>query len=184
MLPRIASGDMTAVDECLDRYGGLVWSLASRLSPTSTDAEDAVQEIFIDLWRNAARYREDLGEEATFVATIARRRLIDRQRKFRRDPEQQPVESLDLIESGIPEVSAIDRSDDEQRAVACLGKLRENERQVLELSIYHGLPQSRIAHQTGVPLGTVKTLIRRGLAQLRSCMKIGTRLRAEGGVSV
>lgn len=183
LLPRIALGDTTAVDDCLDRYGALVWSLASRLSPTSTDAEDAVQEIFIDLWRNASRYRADLGEEVTFVSMIARRRLIDRQRKFRRDPEQQLVERMELVESGAPDTSGIDRSDDEQRAVACLEKLRENERQILELSIYHGLPQSRIAHQTGVPLGTVKTLIRRGLAQLRNCMKIGTRLRAEGGVS-
>jgi RNA polymerase sigma factor (sigma-70 family) len=184
LLPRIALGDTTAVDECLDRYGALVWSLASRLSPTNADAEDAVQEIFIHLWRNASRYRDDMGEEVTFVSTIARRKLIDRLRKFRRDQAHQSPDELDRVEVGNPGLSAIDHSDDSRRAVACLEKLRENERQAIELSVYHGLPQSRIAEQTGTPLGTVKTLIRRGLVQLRNCMKIGSRLHAEGGVSV
>jgi RNA polymerase sigma-70 factor (ECF subfamily) len=184
LLPRIALGDTTAVDAFLDRYGALVWSLASRLSPTNTDAEDAVQEIFIHLWRNAGRYREDVGEEVTFVSTIARRKLIDRQRKLRRDVAYQSVEEQELGGVGNPDLAAIENSDDSRRAVACLGKLRETERQVIELSVYHGLPQARIAEQTGTPLGTVKSLIRRGLLQLRNCMKIGPRLRAEGGVSI
>lgn len=184
LLPRIALGDTTAVDEFLDRYGALVWSLASRLSPTNADAEDAVQDIFIHLWRNAGRYRGELGEEVTFVSTIARRKLIDRQRKYRRDLAYQSVEERDLGGVGNPDLAAIDNSDDSRRAVACLGKLRDNERQAIELSVYHGLPQARIAEKTGTPLGTVKTLIRRGLVQLRNCMKIGSRLRAEGGVSI
>ena len=70
------------------------------------------------------------------------------------------------------------------RATACLEKLRQNEREVLELSIYHGLSQSRIAEQTGAPLGTVKTMIRRALTQLRTCMQVGSQLRAEGGVRI
>ena len=57
-LKRIASGDKTAVQDCLDKYGGLVWSLARRMSPNTDDAEDAVQEIFIDVWKNAARFDE------------------------------------------------------------------------------------------------------------------------------
>ena len=183
LLPRIVLGDTTAVDECIERYGALVWSLASRLSPTNVDAEDAVQEIFIHLWQSAGRYRDDLGDEATFVSTIARRKLIDRLRKFRRDRAHQSLDEMDTIEVGNPGLATVDSSDDSRRAVACLEKLRDNERQAIELSVYHGLPQSQIAEQTGTPLGTVKTLIRRGLVQLRNCMKIGTRRHAEGGVS-
>jgi len=183
LLPRVAQGEVAAIDECLDRYGGLVWSLARRLSPTTPDAEDAVQEIFVDLWRNAARYREDLGEEATFVATVARRRLIDRQRKLSRTPKPQSIDETTFAYAS-PEVTTIETSEDGQRAAACLDKLRENEREVLELSIYHGLPHSRISERTGTPLGTVKTLIRRGLTQLRSCMQLSIRVIAEGGVSL
>ena len=85
LLPRIANGETAAIDECLDRYGGLVWSLARRLSPSPSDAEDAVQEIFVDIWRNASRFREDVASEVTFVAMLARRRLVSRMRRSQRD---------------------------------------------------------------------------------------------------
>jgi RNA polymerase sigma factor (sigma-70 family) len=182
ILPRVARGEINAIDECLDRYGGLVWSLACRLSPSKSDAEDAVQEIFVDLWRSAGRFHEDLGSEATFVSTLARRRLIDRQRKMSRNLELQSIDDLN-VEYPSPQASSrTEMVDDAIRATACLEKLRENEREVLELSIYHGLTQSRISERTGAPLGTVKTLIRRGLTQLRTCMQLGSRLHAEGGV--
>lgn len=183
LLPRVAQGETAAVDECLDRYGSLVWSLARRLSPTMADAEDAVQEIFVDLWRSAGRYSEDHGEEVTFVSMLARRRLIDRLRSLRRRPEPQ---SIDLAASvrAAPVTSVTETSEDAVRATECLAKLRENAREVLELSIYHGLPGTSIAERTGLPLGTVKTLIRRALTQLRACMQVVRRLSAEGGVSL
>ncbi|HEY1068798.1 MAG TPA: sigma-70 family RNA polymerase sigma factor, partial [Pirellulales bacterium] len=87
LLPRVAAGQPSAVDECLARYGGLVWSLARRHTNNTSDAEDAVQEIFIDLWRSAARFNPQAASEATFVAMIARRRLIDRRRKQSSAPQ-------------------------------------------------------------------------------------------------
>ncbi|NOT59213.1 MAG: RNA polymerase subunit sigma-24, partial [Acidobacteria bacterium] len=65
LLPRIAAGDRAAVQDCIDAYGGLVWSLARKLTPTPADAEDAVQEIFIELWKSAARYDPSRCAEAT-----------------------------------------------------------------------------------------------------------------------
>ena len=184
ILPRVARGETNAIDECLDQYGGLVWSLACRLSPTTSDAEDAVQEIFVDLWRNAGRFREDLGAEVTFVSTLARRRLIDRQRKLRRNPEPKSIDETDVNLAAPQPRPQMELAEEGIRATACLEKLRQNERELLELSIYHGLTQTRIAEQTGTPLGTVKTLIRRALTQLRSCMQVGSRLHAEGGVQL
>jgi RNA polymerase sigma factor (sigma-70 family) len=91
LLPRIAAGDEGAVRECVSRYGALVWSLARRWSAESGDAEDAVQEIFIDLWRTAARYDLSRTSEAGWVAMIARRRLIDRARKRERLPVMESI---------------------------------------------------------------------------------------------
>jgi RNA polymerase sigma factor (sigma-70 family) len=182
ILPRVAKGETVAIDECLDRYGGLVWSLACRLSPTKSDAEDAVQEIFLDLWRSAGRFREDLGSETTFIATLARRRLIDRRRKLRRNPEHQSIDEMNVEYPAPQTYPQLDLAEEGIRATACLERLRQNERNMLELSIYHGLTQARIAEQTGSPLGTVKSVIRRALMQLRTCMQIGSRLHAEGAV--
>ncbi len=180
LLTRIANGDTGAVDECIDRYGGLVWSLARRLSSSIADAEDAVQEIFVDLWKNADRFRDELAGEATFVAMLARRRLIDRLRKSRRELESQPIDELALQYAAPPQTPPAELAEEGARAAACLEGLRSDERKVLELAIYHGLPQTRIAEQTGFPLGTVKTHARRGLSQLRDCMQVRNRRRPKG----
>ncbi len=80
LLQRIAQGDESAVPACLAAYGGLVWSLARRYASDPSDAEDAAQEVFIELWRHAGRFDPAVASEATFVATVARRRLLDRAR--------------------------------------------------------------------------------------------------------
>ncbi|MCC6451843.1 MAG: RNA polymerase subunit sigma-24, partial [Acidobacteria bacterium] len=72
ILKRIAAGDKNAVEDCLNAYGGLVYSIARKLMSNEADAEDAVQEAFIDIWKNAARYDEGVASEATFIAMIAR----------------------------------------------------------------------------------------------------------------
>ena len=91
VLPRIAAGDPAAVADCIARYGGLVWSLARRFLGNMTDAEDAVQDVFIELWKNAARYDPGLASEPTYITMIARRRLIDRKRRTGRVPPAQPL---------------------------------------------------------------------------------------------
>ena len=71
LLLRIAAGDKRAVNQCLDRYGGLVWSLARQFLGNVPDAEDAVQDIFIAIWSSAGRYKPDVASEVTFISTIA-----------------------------------------------------------------------------------------------------------------
>jgi RNA polymerase sigma factor (sigma-70 family) len=176
LLPRIANGETAAIDECLDRYGGLVWSLARRLSPSMSDAEDAVQEIFLDVWRNANRFREEVASEATFVAMLARRRLVSRMRQSQRDVGAQPIDETNLTYAAPQTRASLDISEEASQATACLERLKRDEREVLELSIYHGLPQSQIATRIGLPLGTVKSHARRGLSQLRDCMRLRSRV--------
>ena len=110
--------------------------------------------------------------------------MIDRQRKLRRNPEPLSIDETGVEYAAPQSSSQIELAEDGARATTCLEKLRQNEREVLVLSIYHGLTQTRIADRTGVPLGTVKTLIRRALTQLRNCMQVGSRLHAEGGVQL
>ena len=96
ILERIAGGDERAVKECLDRYGNLVWSIVRRMTAPA-DAEDAVQEIFVDLWKSAGRFEPERSSEAGFIAMIARRRMIDRLRSEERRPQNSPIpEDMDF----------------------------------------------------------------------------------------
>ncbi len=171
LLQRIAGGDRAAVGECMERYGALVWSLARRLSRTTADAEDATQEIFLDIWRSAGRYDASRGSDQVFIAMIARRRLIDRLRKSSSEPPMEPAEVLESLPAPRSEF-APQTSLEAARAERALAELRPEQRQVLELGLLHGLSQSEIASRLGMPLGTVKSAMRRGLIKVREFMNI------------
>ena len=172
ILKRIDARDKSAVQECLNTYGGLVWSLARRMLPNSEEAEDAVQEIFIDVWKNAGRFDETQASETTFVAMIARRRLIDRIRKENRQPNvasledvlAEPFENTDLM---------MQVSIEAKEAAEAMKDLRPEQRQILHLSIVQGLSHQEIADRINMPLGTVKTHARRGLMQVREILSAG-----------
>ena len=181
LLRRVAAGDSSAVDEVLDRYGGLVWSLARRFSADPADAEDGVQEVFIDVWRAADRFDESLSSEATFIAMIARRRLIDRARKRDRSPVTSNLVCDDLASGEVGQLDRLEHDDDIARAVSALQTLRPDQQQVLRLAVYEGLSHSEIAEATGRPLGTVKSLVRRGLVQIREVLRSVPGVAAGGG---
>lgn len=172
ILKRIASGNSPAVQECLDTYGGLVWSLALRMLPNADDAEDAVQEIFIDIWKNAARFDEVQASETTFIAMIARRRLIDRLRKENRQPN---VDSLDdiLVEPAGNKDQDLQICVEAKEAAKVMKNLRPEQRQILHLSIVQGFSHQEIADALKMPLGTVKTHARRGLIEVRELLGLG-----------
>jgi RNA polymerase sigma-70 factor (ECF subfamily) len=171
VLPRIAAGDPAAVTDCLARYGGLVWSLAHRFLGNPADAEDAVQDVFIELWKNAARYDPTRSSEPTYITMIARRRLIDRKRKAGRSPAPQPLPDEPVGRP--PGSDRIEVEDEAVKAAAVLGELRDDERRVIQMAVYDGLTHEEIAAATGLPVGTVKTHIRRGLIRVRERLAAG-----------
>ena len=171
VLQRIASGDPAAVRACIDQYGALVWSLSRRLSRTSSDAEDATQEIFLDIWKSAGRFDASQGTEKMFIAMIARRRLIDRLRKTSAEPPMAGDAELETVLWSDPGTASETASEAELAARALLD-LKADQRHVLELGLLHGLSQSEIAAKLGVPLGSVKSLMRRGLIKIRAAMNV------------
>ncbi|HEY8559065.1 MAG TPA: sigma-70 family RNA polymerase sigma factor [Pyrinomonadaceae bacterium] len=182
ILHRIRQGEKTAVQECLNKYGGLVWSLARRMSPSTEDAEDAVQEIFVDIWKNAARFDETQSSETTFVAMIARRRLIDRLRYAKRRIATDSLEDI-AAEPQNRADEELQTSIEAKDAARALKQLRPEQRQVLQLSIVQGLSHQEISDATGIPLGTVKTHARRGLLQVREFLGMSSISEAKGGTA-
>ena len=172
ILPRLSAGDPGAAEECLDRYGALVWSLARRHTRVAAEAEDAVQEIFLSLWKNASRFDRSKASEPAFITMIAKRRLIDLYRRKERRPEATTVESeLDRI----PDLRANEIEDraEARLAARALERLQPKEREAVLLSTYQGMSHSEIATHMELPLGTVKTYIRRGLIRVREMLESG-----------
>ena len=165
-LKRIAAGDRSAVEECLNAYGGLVWSIARNLLRNADDAEDAVQEVFVDVWKNAGRYDEAQSSETTFIAMIARRRVIDRIRHAARRISPDSLDDL-LLEPFTRSDRDLQTNMEANEAAEAMRKLRPEQQNVLRLSIVQGMSHQEIADALKMPLGTVKTHARRGLAQVR-----------------
>jgi RNA polymerase sigma-70 factor (ECF subfamily) len=136
------------------------------------DAEDAVQEIFLDIWKNAAKFDPAQASETTFVALIARRRLIDRIRFTQRRISAEPLDEI-LNEPAGGSERDLQIGIEGREAFRVLNELRPEQRQVLQLSIIHGLSHQEIADATGMPLGTVKTHARRGLLEARELLGLG-----------
>ena len=182
ILKRIADGDRTAVQDCMDKFGGLIWSIARKMLRNSEDAEDAVQEIFVEIWRTAGRYDEAKSSETTFVAMIARRRIIDR---IRASTRRISADSLDdvLLEPFTRADKQMQVSVEAGQAAEAMRVLRPEQQQVLRLSIVQGMSHQEISEATGMPLGTVKTHARRGLIQVRQAMGLGgSNISAEAAV--
>jgi RNA polymerase sigma-70 factor, ECF subfamily len=170
LLERIAAGDSTAVKECMDAYGSLVWAIARRMSYSVADAEDATQEIFLEIWKSAARYDSSRGSEAVFIATIGRRRLIDRMRARKRRPKTEEFDEEIASDAALEAPDAGAQAVEVAIATRALEQLGESEREILLLGIVDGLTHSEIAIATGKPLGTVKTHMRRGLIKVRALL--------------
>jgi RNA polymerase sigma-70 factor (ECF subfamily) len=137
------------------------------------EAEDAVQEIFVDVWKNAHRFDEAQGSETTFIAMIARRRIIDR---IRHSSRRITADSLDdvLLEPFTRTDRDIQLSVEAEEAANAIRTLRPEQQQVLRLSIVQGMSHQEIADATGMPIGTVKTHVRRGLIEVRESLGVGS----------
>jgi RNA polymerase sigma-70 factor, ECF subfamily len=157
------SGDQSAIAELYDRYSSIVYAVALRVLGDTMAAEDVLQEVFLQLWRNPGAFDAARGNLAAWLAVIARNRAIDALR--RRKPE---TDIEDVIVSVAPDLAAnADRTRAAEKVRGVLQDMAPAQRAALEMAYFEGLTHSEIASKTGEPLGTIKTRIRAGLMALR-----------------
>jgi RNA polymerase sigma-70 factor, ECF subfamily len=182
-LARAASGDGAALGALYDRHARGVYSLALRVLGVEADAEDVVQEVFAQAWRQASRYDEARGTVAAWLLIMTRTRAIDRLRARQARPDSAnatPDEVWDLRAAPtVDPAEAIAAEQDAARVREALAELPLMQRLALELAYFEGLTQSQIAARLEEPLGTVKTRIRVGLLKLRDALSRNT----SGGVA-
>ena len=132
---------------------------------------NTVQEIHLEIWRCAARFDPQVASETAFIATIAKRRLIDRQRRRSRAIDAAPIAEESAL-AARPVADSVEIQEEAERVRVVMGQLRHEERHVLEMSLVEGLTHSEISEATSLPLGTVKTHARRGLNRLREMLGV------------
>lgn len=168
---RVASNDEAAIAELYDRFGSLVYRMAVQAMPNKAEAEDAVQEVFIRLWRTADRYDQTRAALVTWVMLISRRHLVD---KLRRARARLKTSSLD--QSPVPLAESIGREptsprmvDDERMTVLMkrIEALPELQRTVVKRAYLGGQTLRQIGEELNTPLGTIKSALSRALVRLR-----------------
>jgi len=166
LIERICSGDEMAMADMYDRYSGIVYGVALRVLGDTSAAEDVLQEVFLQLWRNPQAFDANRGRLSAWLAVITRNRAIDhlRKRPFEDDIADIPVASGVNLESEAAQRMAVEKI----RAV--LVHLPQEQRRALEMAFFEGMTHTEIAGKTGEPLGTIKTRIRTGLLALRKAV--------------
>jgi len=163
LVTAIRAGDESAMAALYDRYSSIVYAVALRVLQDGAGAEDVLQDIFMQLWRNPGAFDSSRGNMAAWLAVITRNRAIDALR--RRRPES---DIDDVIVSAEPDLASdTDRARAMEKVRSTLEGMPAAQRSALEMAYFEGLSHSEIAAKTGEPLGTIKTRIRTGLLLLR-----------------
>jgi RNA polymerase sigma factor (sigma-70 family) len=175
LIERVASREESALKALYDLTSGKLYGLSMRVVRNNEWAEDALQETFLHIWRSAPDYKASLSPPMAWLGLIVRSRSLDvlRRRKAEREHMTEEIDDFmaDTMEGDSP--NPMDTSLASQQAWAlhqCLGQLDNKQREVVSLAYLRDLSHGELAEQLKLPLGTVKTWIRRGLDQLRTCM--------------
>lgn len=172
LIHRIARQDKDAFSQFYDRFSALSFTVALRILRVRADAEDLLQEVFMQVWKQAANYNPQRGKPEAWIIMITKSRAIDKIRsRRRRDIGGEILEDFSRNQTEELEQKSGIQSEVRLTVEGALGELSDVQRQALELAYFEGLTQSEIAQKLDLPIGTVKTRIRDGLARLRAVLR-------------
>ena len=172
----IQSGDADALSQLYDRYNGIVKALILRIIHNDTEADDLLQEVFMEIWNQAKNFSPEKGKPLGWMVTLTRRRAIDALRKkqaylraeerLQAEPEQQPLAWVQNVTE-----NEIRAGDTRALMAKVISSIPEAQQQVIELAFFQGMSQREIASNTNIPLGTVKTRLELGLKKIYDGLK-------------
>lgn len=168
LMQGVAANDAAAIAQMYDRFGSLVYRMAYQILPTRSDAEDAVQEVFVRLWRTADRFDPNRAALVTWVMLITRRYLVDRLRRSRATVKPAALdEQMHTVSSGADAQASSDRDEKMAALMSRIEKLPELQRVVVVRAYLNGQTLRQIGEELNTPLGTIKSALSRALVRLR-----------------
>ena len=174
LLARVAQRERAAFEQLYDRYKNILYATAMKFLKEDADAQDVVQDVFIQIWDKAKLYDPAKGKPLTWALTLTRNRSIDRIRAIQRRTRLRDDFGKETVvdeSAGMREaLSGVDAGEKNQILREAVGRLSPEQRKVIELAFFRGFTQSEIADRLGEPLGTVKARARRGLMKLKELL--------------
>ncbi len=171
-LARIPAGDRAALQTVYRLTSAKLFGVALRILGERSDAEDVLQEVYLTIWRKAADFDPIRASPMTWMIAIARNRAIDRLRASKTTRRMDPIDDANEIADSAPSATdALETSEDNARLHGCLDGLAQDERAALRGAFFDGNTYEELARRLSVPLGTMKSRIRRAMMKLKSCLE-------------
>ena len=171
-LARVASGDRAALRVVYQDTSAKLFGVCLRILKDRSEAEDVLQEVFVTVWRKAASFDPGRASPITWMVAIARNRAIDRLRASAVSRRMEPIESADSVSDPAPAaVERVEMAQQHQRLSRCLAELEARHASAIRAAFLDGTTYEELAASMSVPLGTMKSWIRRGLLKLRACLE-------------
>jgi RNA polymerase sigma factor (sigma-70 family) len=171
-LVRVAGGDRAALRMVYQDASTKLFGVCLRILKDRAEAEDVLQDVFVTVWRKATSFDPGRASPITWLVAIARNRAIDRVRSSAMNRRSDPIETAEDVRDDAP--AAIDQvmqAEEHARLRTCLGELEERQSKAVRSAFLDGVTYEQLAEHMGVPLGTMKSWIRRGLLKLRACLE-------------
>jgi RNA polymerase sigma-70 factor (ECF subfamily) len=170
LLAATAKRDQAAFQALFRATRAKLYGVALRILKRHDLAEEVVQETYVNVWNNAARFDAAVASPVTWMATIARNRAIDLLRKRREASIEDEPAAMEIAADLPNPLAARETSEDLQRLMACLGRLDEERKRLVLLAYYDGLSREQLAARFAAPVNTIKTWLRRSLMEIRDCL--------------
>lgn len=171
LLGEVAGGDGAAFERLYRATSAKLFGICLRLLRERSDAEDVLQEVYAVIWRKAGQYDAAIASPISWLAMIAHNKSVDRLRADNGSRHSLPIEFADDLSDGTNAQAAAEHAGDQRRLDGCLAELDARRRTLIRTAFFEGVTYEELAQRSGTPLGTVKSWIRRGLMQLRSCLE-------------
>lgn len=170
LLRRVGAGDRSALTAVYERTSAKLYGICLRLLRCEAEAQEALQESYLTIWRKAAQYEEARASPITWMALIAHSRAIDLKRRRSMSADNLAMAG-EIADDRLDASAQLQEAEEEDRLRHCLDTLEREARTMIRAAFLDGLSYAELAARAGVPLGTMKSRIRRGLQQLKGCME-------------